>query len=117
MTTIQFDLTDGIRLRDEGLARATQRDNRHQALEWLQKPLRILYGVRSQSGSLKAFCTADDAVWLLKTSPHAHLLHDGSNSVWLGAVFRKRGWVKTGIWVPSCRASNRARVIPGWRPL
>lgn len=108
----------GERRKDRELA---NHETRHEdRLAFVRDRLKRLYRKRlaeyTQAGTSEhAGVSADDAHAILKANANLGYLDDDEAKPWFGAIFRERGWRRTGKWVPSLRDSNNGRLLPTWK--
>jgi hypothetical protein len=96
----QLNLPEGIRQRDAGVKRVTT--NNAEWVRWMRKQAKqdayLLGGVHIDQ--LRAYAKALD-------------YYPDSPNAW-GAIFREKGWRKTGEYRASKVASNHGHVSPVW---
>jgi hypothetical protein len=95
-----FNLDEGIRLKEEGMALAADNSN---ILPYAQN-LATLYA-ENHVGR----CTADDVMRQLTAEQIKRL----GNAA--GSLFKGKQWTPAGIWVQSQRKTNHGRWIRVWR--
>lgn len=98
---LQFDLTRGRELRDEGV-RLTETSNRE--------------FVDLMRGQARRFCSVLGEVHIdeLRRFALSRGIKPASSSAW-GAVFRGKGWEQTGEYRASKLTSNHGHRSPVWR--
>ncbi len=104
----QADLFEGRRRRDKVLDEHAER--RRDALRQIDRAMR--YALEEKG---RGTVTADVAMDLLDRLEEIHPEWPKYDRRFLGALWRKPHWVKTGEYVQSRRPERHARPIPVWR--
>lgn len=110
MTAPELDLWES-RKRDAVLER--HESGHADALRVLRFYLRAIYEYRLRDvGYDAAFVTAMDAREYLRSHPS---MDTPANRNWLGALFRERGWQRTGQSMSSETEGSHGTELPCWR--